>query len=464
MEPYNFKFIGPLEEETSDGVSMTGDHWRLSFLTPPAQILAFMGMVRVATLGQLARFHFGRVSSVETDRVGSTIRSKEWLEALVLTNGWLGRFNLSLPKTCGGGQVTVFHITERGRKALRKEALPLSDLARPGKPKNNNLKNVPHDLLITEAVLRILDSGCEILEFTPESTLRRIRINQRGEGWVNLSEHSEALPDISVLLRLPKDKVIRVDCEISVELDADQIKKKPLGLHWFVSTQHKADLIQTVRGKGERVSILGDVREPFCEEALNEVDPTKNADKENPEPLAERDLHVLELLGGVATAAAIAAVRSVDRTLVSRTLSALARKGRVRHCSAQLRPGKSRGKPPCLFALSSETRLSLDDRKKALTLSLIVATLALEGFLVSYDRTMGILQMVHKDRSNERPLMMVIDDESMPTVSVADIVRTCSYRNPRSTNLRMAVADAAREQQLRLLCPGVETYNVVGDF
>jgi hypothetical protein len=275
-----------------------------------------------------------------------------------------------------------------------------------------------------------------------------------------LSEQSEALPDLSVLLRNPKGKVIRVDCEISVELDADQIKKKPLGLHWFVSTQHKADLIQTVRGKGEKVSMLGDVREPFCEESLNEVDHQENGDKEDPLPLAERDLHVLQLLGGVATATAIAAVRSVDRTLVSRTLSALARKGRVRRCSAQFRPGKSRGKPPCLFALSSETRLSLDDRKKALTLSLIVTTLALEGFLVSYDRPMGILQMVHKHRNDEPPLLMVIDDESMPTVSVADIVFKCRNRDPKPMNLRLAVADADRERQLRVLCPGIETYNV----
>ena len=57
MEAYNFKFIGPPEEETSDGLSMTGDHWRRSLLTAPAQILAFLGMVRVATLGQLARFY-----------------------------------------------------------------------------------------------------------------------------------------------------------------------------------------------------------------------------------------------------------------------------------------------------------------------------------------------------------------------------------------------------------------------
>jgi hypothetical protein len=442
---------------------MTGDDWRRSFLTPPAQILAFVGMLRVATLGQLARFHFGRVSSVEADASRSLIGSKEWLEALVLPNGWLGRFKMNLPKACGGGKVTVFHMTERGQKALRKEALPLSDLARPGKPEKNSLKNVPHDLLITEALLRILDSGCEILEFTPESTLRRIRINQRGEGWLNLSEQSEALPDISVLIRNPKGKVIRVDCEISVQLDADQIRKKPLGLHWFVSTQHKADLIETVRGKSEKVSILGDVREPFCEE-LNDVDHLENENTQDPLPLAERDLHVLQLLGGVATAAAIAAVRSVDRTLVSRTLSALARKGRVRRCSAQFRPGSSRGKPPCLFALSSEKPLSLDDRKKALTLSLIVATLALEGFLVSYDRAMGILEMLHKDRKDEPPLLMVIDDESMPTVSVADIVRKCSNRDPRPPNLRMAVADAGREQQLRLLCPGIETYNVVNDI
>jgi hypothetical protein len=118
MEPYNLKFIGPPEEETSGGLSMTGDHWRRLSLTPPAQILAFVGMVRVATLGQLARFHFGSVSSVERDSTGSLIQSKEWLEALVLPNGWLGRFKTNLSKTCGGGNVTVFFITERGRKPL----------------------------------------------------------------------------------------------------------------------------------------------------------------------------------------------------------------------------------------------------------------------------------------------------------------------------------------------------------
>ena len=57
MQPYTHLLIGPIEERTPGGLSITGDPSRHSDLSPPAQILAFMSLIRVATLGQLARFH-----------------------------------------------------------------------------------------------------------------------------------------------------------------------------------------------------------------------------------------------------------------------------------------------------------------------------------------------------------------------------------------------------------------------
>src|ERR1700730_2824908 len=321
MQSYTHLLIGPPEERAPDGRSKTGDHWRHA-LTPPAQILGFICMVRVATLGQLARVHYLAVSKAGSNGSLSIIHSREQIESLMLTNGWLGRLKTTLPSSCGGGMVAVFHLTERGRKALRKEAPELCLFAS-GRPSKRQIKYVPHNLLVTEALLCISESGCEVLEFQPEACLRRMKINERGEDWRNVSGQSESLPDFSILLRTPKTNATpRVDCEVSIQLDAEQIKKKPVGVHWFVPNQGKADLIESVRGKRERVTVLGDVRSPFVDEE-NETENIRedSAEDMGPDLLDERAMHVLRLLGGVATANAIAALRRAERSGVSRSLS-----------------------------------------------------------------------------------------------------------------------------------------------
>src|SRR6266404_953514 len=459
MQPYTHLLIGPIEERTPDGLSITGDASRHSDLSPPAQILAFMSLIRVATLGQLARFH-----SLPADNNGSRsiIESKEQIEALVFTTGWLGYFKTTLPSSCGGGMVTVFHLTERGRKALRKEA-PVLCLFAAGRPSKRNIKYVAHNLLVTEALLCISESGCEVLEFQPESSLRRMKVSERGEEWRNTTGQSESLPDFSVLLRTPKNTFRRVDCEISIQLDAEQIKKKPIGVHWFVPNQSKSDLVESVRSKRERVTVLGDVRAPFVDDESESPNIRQEPVKDTtPAPfLDESDVHVLQLLGGIASANAIAAIRKAERSGVSRSLSRLVRKGHLRRSEVKLQPGRDKGRPTALFVLSSVSALSFAARKKALIMSLMVAEMAGKSFILkSYELTNGILSMVHADFEDEPPVVMVVDDESLPIESIAETILSCQRADAHGAQLLVAMADGIRVKRLGILFPNLDICDV----
>lgn len=460
MKPYTHLLIGPIEERTPDGSSMTADSWRRSFLPPPVQILAFMALVHVATLGQLARFHFEYASLTESYRTGSASESKEWIKALLLPNGWLGCLKTTLPNSCCGGAVAVYYLTERGRTALKKEALALFTLTC-GRPTKKQY--IPHDLLVTEALLRIYESGCEVLEFQPETSLRRMKVSERGEGWRNVSAQSEALPDFSVLLRTPKNPGVRVDCEVSVQLDAEQIKKKPVGVHWFVPNQGKADLIESVRGKREKVTVLGDVRYPFFDEESGGETVCEKPDKDivARAPLDEREVHVLRLLGGAATANAIAAIRKAERSGVSRSLSRLVRKGHLRRSEVKLQPGRDRGRPTALFVLCSVTALPLAARKKALIMSLMVAEMAGKSFILkSYEVTNGILSMVHADFEDEPQVVMVVDDEALPVESIAETILSCQRADTDRAQLMVAMADGIRVKRLGILFPNLDICDV----
>src|SRR5207253_5017639 len=141
------------DAQTLEQLLNSGDHRRLA--------LVFGALVRVFTLGQIARLT-GR--DLEATKV--------LLDKLHYTDRWVERLDeVKLPRYCGSGLVSVYSLTARGAAALKRIAFAVHKHARPGQPQGKWRANLPHDLLIAEA-LPWLHERSRMCEFLPETELK----------------------------------------------------------------------------------------------------------------------------------------------------------------------------------------------------------------------------------------------------------------------------------------------------
>lgn len=403
-----------------------GEEW-LNQLDPGLRILCFASMLRVFTLGQAARYAWN----------GDAIVARQALERAVGQQRSLNILrNFQLPKACGGDITDVYFLTLSGINVVKKIAPQLARYARKQPPRGALRSRIPHDLLITESYLWI-HKRFVILEFIPEESLKaqlRRDGGRRSESG-DISASNEATGDfkVCVIKRGEESDARWVECEVSLHLDADQIGNKPEGMAWFTSSRQQADMIETVCNR--RPIILASVTRPGLVKGRNDVtamplNVCRRGDESAPSVQLKQDagtlteahervLNALDLLGGCATAEAIAGVFQCGRSGISRSLNELEAVGKLRREDVQFRPGRERGRPKGLYVAACTKPLPLGARLHRLMLSQVVVASTRCSFSVqSYNAERGALEFRHMTCLNEPPMVFVIDD---PQVEVEEI-------------------------------------------
>src|SRR5436305_1025075 len=244
---HNLELFVEGDAQTLEQVLDSGDHRRL--------VLVFGALVRVFTLGQIARLT-GR--DLEATKV--------LLDKLHYADRWIDRLDeVKLPKYCGSGSVSVYSLTVRGAAALKRIALAVHKHARPGQPLGKWRANLPHDLLIAEALLW-LHERYRICEFLPETELKsrigKARVSAAGRP---AARPEEATGDFKVRL-YDGGRVGTVECAIAVHHTPHQIAARPARMLGFTGDERQADLIETVTGS--RPVMLGVVAAPQPRSAM----------------------------------------------------------------------------------------------------------------------------------------------------------------------------------------------------
>ncbi len=386
-------------------------------------------------------------------------RTQAAVDTLV-QNRLVARIDLALPGSLGVGVVRVHYLTHRAARWLRREFPALACYARPGRPVGTIRDRLAHDLLVTEAYLHV-HARCAIHEFHPESTLRTANLKAREFSRLRGGQTSEGMGDFTVLVGLPgRSGVKRLECEVAVALDADQILAKPEDLRWFVPTEHKADVIESLRGR--RPTVLGDVRAPEVEK--DAVEAGDEISKEVPLNLSRVEagsLRALSKLGGFATADAIAKIYGEHRSGVSRALTRLQKRGLVRRRDVSLNPGREQGRPARVFFDPQRPSLSLCAAKHALIVSRLVATFGEESFgFQNYNRVSGTLELDNRWEGKEM-FIAVVDNEDKSIESIYQIY--LGERNRHSDDgaeVVVAMATESRMRELNGLDPTVEIVDV----
>ncbi|HKQ08566.1 MAG TPA: hypothetical protein VJ464_25820 [Blastocatellia bacterium] len=446
-----------------------GENW-LNTLDPGQRLLCFASLVRVFTLGQAARYAWGSDARAARKVLESFVWQRRWLRVMK---------NSPLPKDCGGGTTDVYYLTLAGISHLKKIAPTLARYARRQPPRGVLRQRIPHDLLIAEAYLYIHER-CLILEFIPEETLKsRLRKNggRRTENG-DSGSNREATGDfkVRVVKRGQEGAPCWVECEVSLHLDADQIAAKPAAMVWFTASRQQSDIIETVHGL--KAILLADVVRPCRpkggEQTVAEVAAERAGDDGTAPPVQRREhrggfneahqrvLEALKLLGGCATAEAIAGVLRGERSGVSRTLKELETTGKLRREDIHFHPGRDRGRPRGLYLDAHSEPQSLGSRWHRLMLSQVVVVSTSSGYRVhAYDGMMGVVELRYETYLTEPPLIFLIDD---PQVAVSEISKRLALTRSRYINARATVVVAMiaeeRMSELYRLVPQVEIYDV----
>lgn len=329
------------------------------------KILKFVSRVGIVTPLQIAQFNYQ----------GNEILALENLERMRLQLGWLGRMKeIEVPKKYGGGVIVVYYSTTKGGEAVCQfaETLP-NDLVAVGKPLGNRSKTIFHDLYINKAVLW-LEQKVVIHKYQSEKILRRNQFIKRRIENNSLDENSinYSMGDFRIQYeRLNEPGNIKwMECEVATSLDAEQIAAKPDGMFWFVVGEAAADLVEQTKGSKAKYTVqLGKLNSSFYpkEEIEKQQKASRSCLKERDESdfkaSYQRVLYGLKVLGGIGTASAIAAFLKLDRTAVSRTLSAMEAEGLLYSQGVQMIPGKEVGARKKLFVAAAQRQLSLPQRK-----------------------------------------------------------------------------------------------------
>ena len=454
-------------------MNCVGEEW-LGTLDPGPRILCFASMLRVFTLGQAARYAWQ----------GDVRAARKALEKFVWQRRWLNIVkNFPLPRECGGGTTDVYYLTLAGINALKKVAPKLALYARKKQPRGALRNRIPHDLLITEAYLWIHERFL-ILEFIPEEALKsQLRKNggRWGEGqYPNINSEATGDFKVNVVKRGGDGGARWVECEVSLHLDAGQISRKPDGMAWFTASRQQADIIET--NKKRKPIILESVARPSLAEARDKLATIPTADREQDEETArrvqqgkytgtlteahQRVLRALDLLGGCATAEAIAGVLGGERSGVSRSLKELETAGETRREDVQFRPGRERGRPRGLYVHARTKPLSLGARINRLMLSQVVVASTSCGFSVHvYDAATSMVELRHGTSLSEPPLIVVVDD---PEVAVKELSKRLTSTRSRFVTGKgtvvVAMVSDERMTELYKLDPRAKIYDVTRRF
>jgi hypothetical protein len=411
------------------------------------RVLAFAALVRVFTLGQAARLIWeGNVYAAE-----SVLGRLVWKEQL------LGRIEeIELPKGCGRGKTRVYYLTSKGAKMLARVAPTLAKQARPGCPRGTNRARIPHELLVAEAYLWLAERY-EVFEFWPETELKRRigRARSTREGRFVKGLNDEATGDFKALViaRGEVEEEQWIHGEVVVRYDARQVKGKPDDVLWFVRDPRYVDLVEYI--KGCPTVLLGDVRAPLSEGPYDGQVPEIAADLGSQITLTQLEqqaLRVLDAVGGLATAEALAIVLGKFRSNTNRTLKTLEAKGKLCGVEAQLVPGCDTGRPMRLYMRAGKQTPSVWEKIKGLIRSRIVTEMAAAGYsLFRYDDAKDEIEFKDSTCSGKASVIVVIDNPRRPVEHLADRILADRARNKWPL---AAVQSADRAAHLRKILTG----------
>ena len=387
--------------------------------------LAFAALVRFFTLGQAARLIWN----------GNVSASELVLERLVWKEALLGRIeDVALPKGCGRGKTPVYFLTRKGAVALSTIAPSLARQARPGRPRGANRARIPHELLVAEAYLWLVERY-EVYEFWPESELKR-RIGcarATREGRFIKAMDDEATGDFKALVIDHKeDEQERwIHGEIVVRYDARQIEGKPDDVLWFARDPRYADLVEYI--KGSSTVLLGDVRAPLDKAPHEAEGLQRNDDSDNQIMLTRLEQCVLIALGrvgGAATAEALALVIGKYRTRTSHTLKRLKAKGKVCSIDAQLVPGRDAGRPMRIYMYAGVRLGSVWEKIRSLIRSLMIVEMATVGYrFFQYESTKDEIEFRDATGSEKPPIIVIVDEPRRMVEHLAERMRAVrSYK------------------------------------
>jgi hypothetical protein len=364
----------------------------------------FGGLVRVFTLAQLARFLY----------CGDMAATAKAIDHLVLVANFLVPIaGLLLPKGLGGGVTTAYYVTDKGGTWLLQHCPQLAKRVRFGRPNDKMTKRIPHELIITEALVRLWPHN-EIQDFLPDEELRRRIVRERSRRRRGNQEklQSEVTGDFVIVLQSstnPEGEVWR-QYEAAVRYSARQMDQKPKEMHWLACTSTQADIIEKVTGGRPLMITSVDRVRPSDEnrpsKTFSKGNSLNNGIQENDgatsrggvfdgapalahcaaeasaKPLLEserRALKALEGLGGSATADALAVFAGVNRGNMRRTLNTLANRPLINRDYGSLEPGVSKGRSSALFSLRSTSFDSYHDRVISIARSELVVVLGANG-------------------------------------------------------------------------------------
>lgn len=396
-------------------------------------VLAYASLVRVFTAGQACRLL----------RDASPERCEGLLYELLYSDRWIGRLDeIRMPKSCGGGMVDVYYLTQRGAEALKETAPEIHKHARPGQPRGVLRSRIPHELLVAEAYLWLAAEN-QILAFWPETELKsqigKERVREAGRKLDRLPD--EATGDFKVLLADQKGSRW-VECEIAVHYERKQVAAKPHKMLWFTSDRRQADLIESI--KGSRPVMLGDVSSPYAAAVVEASDKFKGKTRAKPRnrnDLKDRIMKALDRLHGGGTAPAVSGILRVKRPNVSHCLSRLASEGRVTREEAHLRPGIDRGRPTAIYVKAGIAAESIHVKARYLMISHVVIAVGTKDYRVeSCDLEKGQIEFRHRRNRDANPLLFLIDEPVLPVDRVAERVRLAETRHAGSKTVVAAVA------------------------
>lgn len=424
---------------------------------PRSLVLVFGALVRVFTLGQMARLAGD----------GDMEATEALLDELHYTDRWIDRLDdVKLPRHCGGGTVSVYYLTARGAEALKHIALEIHKHARPGQPKGNLRERIPHELLVAEAFIW-LHERYRVIDFWPETELK----SQMGKARARAAKDrhaalpDEATGDFKVRL-IDRDKERTVECEIAVHYEYHQIAVKPDNMLWFTKDGRQADLIETV--KNHRPIMLGDVAAPHTSNVVDAAATFRPAIRKHHRmrrTFTDRVLSGVDRLGGCATVDAISGLLRVNRGNVCKALNQLSEVQTLGRDAAHLRPGEDHGRPTTLYFRPNSKPQSIHDKVCTLIVSRAMKLLSArpqrqkggsktsEYRLHEYDHNRLQMEFRHRTDAAQPALIFVVDDQRQPVDNTYTRLRAAEGRlGSRNAVVAALVAAPTRIARLRSLC------------
>jgi DNA-binding PadR family transcriptional regulator len=410
------------------GKALTRVDQRSELITDRVRALGLLATNRVATPGQLARFVYG----IQRDSLDSIRGRITPLLERMINEGVVGRAEkVDIPMFGKGAVTDVYYLTERGSDELHRVASQINYHARPGLPPANRLQ---HELAVTEARLDIqLNNHLE--EYLPESKIRseqekERRKQMRANGADTKKDDEGGCGDFQAwAVDACTGEGRRIEAEVTIRARQREIADKPDRVKlWFTASQHRCDLIELARG--EFAHLLPDFREPLDgTELVRDVGKDVSKWRTVGTGRLDRVRGALEILGGVATPEAVAAVAGLKVTTASEALACLADKGEVERRDGFPVSGKRAGRNIRIYHRKGMKIHSIFEFARLLTASKLVSARTLDEEFdrplrpIDFDAATGVMLLLDESAPGE-PVIAVVDDVTDAPERVVSWVRT----------------------------------------